>query len=70
MTNFNVGYPSIRQLQTFIKEKQELEIKLTTGDIFTGKIMWQDQNCVCLIDNNNKKILLWYQSIAYFKPKG
>jgi host factor-I protein len=69
MTNFNVGLPSIRQLQTFIKEKQELEIKLTTGDTFNGKILWQDENCICFLSGNNQKILLWYQSIAYFKPK-
>jgi len=69
MTNFNVGYPSIRQLQTFIKEKHELEVKLITGDVFTGKILWQDENCVCFILNDNQKIFLWYQAIAYFKPK-
>jgi host factor-I protein len=69
MTNFNVGLPSIRQLQTFIKEKQELEIKLITGDTFTGKILWQDENCICFMDNHNQKIFLWYQSIVYFKPK-
>ncbi len=70
MTNFNVGLPSIRQIQTFIKEKKELEIKVMTGDIFTGKILWQDENCICLMENNNQKILLWYQAVIYLKPKG
>ncbi len=69
MTNFNVALPSIRQVQTLIKNKTDVELKLMTGDIFTGKILWQDANCLCIADKNNQRNLLWYQALVYIKPK-
>ncbi|MGL5807451.1 MAG: Hfq-related RNA-binding protein [Xenococcaceae cyanobacterium] len=42
MSEFNTGLPSVRQIQTLIKDQQEFELKLITDDIIVGKVIWQD----------------------------
>ena len=69
MSDFNIGLPSIRQLQSFIKEKTQVELKLTTGDKLAGKILWQDENCFCLQDNTNQSLLIWHHAIVYLKSR-
>lgn len=68
ITEFDTSLPSIRQLQNLIKQASHLQIKLLTGDILTGKVIWQDQNCVCLVDENSQQTTVWKQAIAYIKP--
>ncbi len=68
-SEFDTALPSIRQVQTLIKEAITVELKLVTGDLLTGKIGWQDQNCICLLDENDQPITVWRQAIAYLKPK-
>ena len=62
---FDTALPSIRQVQTLIKEATIIELKLVTGDLLTGKIGWQDQNCLCLLDVTNQPTTVWRQEIAY-----
>lgn len=69
MSDFNTGLPSIRQIQSSIKDKREVELKLVTNDLLVGKILWQDSNCICLVDENEQQILIWRRAIAYLKPK-
>jgi host factor-I protein len=69
MSEFDVGLPSVRQVQSFIKDKQEIEIKSIAGDLLAGKILWQDPHCICLLDRNEQQILVWRQALAYIKPK-
>lgn len=70
MTEFNTGFPSIRQIQTFIKNKTPVEISLTnTTQMLKGIIQWQDQNCLCLLNSQQEKILIWFQAIVYLKPQ-
>ncbi len=69
MTEFNTGLPSIRQIQNFIQEKKELELKLITGDTLVGQIMWQDGNCLCLADRYQQPMLIWLQGIVYLKAQ-
>ncbi|AFY76808.1 MAG: RNA-binding protein hfq [Hydrococcus sp. C42_A2020_068] len=69
MSEFNTGLPSIRQIQSSIKDKREVELKLVTNDLLVGKILWQDSNCICLVDENEQQILIWRRAIAYLKPK-
>jgi host factor-I protein len=69
MSEFDPGLPSIRQIQSSIKDKREVELKLVTGDLLMGKILWQDSNCICLVDENEQQILIWRQAIAYLKSK-
>lgn len=69
MSEFDIGLPSIRQVQTYLKDKQPVEIKLVTNDILEGTLFWQDQNCLCLQDQQQQLTLVWRQAIVYLKPK-
>jgi len=68
-SDFDTALPSIRQVQMLIKETTIVELKLMSGDLLTGKIGWQDQNCLCLLDQNDQSTIVWRQAIAYLKPK-
>ena len=69
MTEFDTSLPGIRQLQNYIKDKQEVEIKLITDDLIVGKILWQDVNSLCVVDHYNQQTLIWRQALVYLKPK-
>ncbi len=69
MSEFDTGLPSVRQIQNFIKEKQEVELKLLSNDLLMGKILWQDQSCICLVDQYDQPTLVWRQALVYLKPK-
>ncbi|MBW4519130.1 MAG: RNA chaperone Hfq [Scytolyngbya sp. HA4215-MV1] len=68
-TELETGLPSTRQIQNLIREGTEVELKLVTGDLLAGKVRWQDQNCVCLIDQYDQPTIVWRQAIVYLKPK-
>ena len=70
MSEFDPGLPNIRQVQNYIQEKQEVELKLSTDDLLVGRIMWQDRDCICLVDHYEQPTLIWRQAIVYLKPKG
>lgn len=70
MTNeLETGLPSIRQIQTLIREEREIELKLVTDDLIVGKLRWQDQHCICLMDQYDQPTIVWRQAIVYLKPK-
>ncbi len=69
MTEFDTDLPGIRQIQNYIKEKQEVELKLITDDLIIGKIIWQDVNSLCLVDHYKQETLIWRQALVYLKPK-
>ncbi|MEA5572819.1 Hfq-related RNA-binding protein [Calothrix sp. UHCC 0171] len=69
LTDFDTSLPSIRQVQNLIKDTATVELKLLTGDILTGKILWQDPQCVAIADQNGQKTTVWKQAIAYIKPQ-
>jgi host factor-I protein len=65
MAEFNAGLPSTRQVQNWIKSKNKVEIKLMTNDLLVGTILWQDGDCLCLVPEQGKSVLVWRQAIAY-----
>lgn len=67
--DLDTGLPSTRQIQTLIREEQNIELKLLTGELVTGKVRWQDPNCICLADPQGQPTLIWRQAIAYVKPQ-
>ena len=69
MTEFDTSLPGIRQIQNFIKDKQEVELKLVTDDLIVGKILWQDADSLCLVDHYNQQTLIWRQALVFLKPK-
>lgn len=68
-SQFDTDQPSIRQLIKLIQNKTELEIKLITGDVLVGRILWQDINYICIIpsDDHQKQFIASRGVIAYFK---
>jgi host factor-I protein len=68
MSELDVNLPSTRQTQGLIKDKIEVSIKLLTGDVFVGKILWQDPECLFFADASDKKTLISRHSIAYVQP--
>lgn len=69
MAELETGLPSVRQIQGFIKEGQEVEIKLLTQDVLTGQLRWQDTNCLCLNNSEGLPVIVWRHAIAYIKPQ-
>jgi host factor-I protein len=69
MTEFDTGLPSTRMVQNLIKEEKDVEIKLLSEDLIVGRVLWQDQNCLCLVDHYDQSTLVWRQAVAYLKPK-
>ncbi|MEH2288827.1 Hfq-related RNA-binding protein [Nostoc sp.] len=69
LTEFDTTLPSIKQVQNLIKQTTPVELKLLTGDVLTGKVLWQDPQCICIVDENTQQTIVWKQAIAYIKPK-
>jgi len=66
--DMTTGQPSIRQLQTLIRDEQRVEVKVSTGDVLTGRLRWQDSDCICVIEDNNQAAIVWRNSLVYLKP--
>ncbi|MFB2935140.1 RNA-binding protein hfq [Aerosakkonemataceae cyanobacterium BLCC-F154] len=64
---FDTNLPSVRQVQSVIKAQKRVELKLLTGEVLSGILRWQDQNCIAIADDSNQQTLVWRQSIAYLK---
>lgn len=69
MSEFDTALPGVRQVQNYIKEKQEVELKLVTDDLVVGKIIWQDADSLCIMDHYSQEILVWRQALVYLKSK-
>ncbi|MBF2045899.1 MAG: Hfq-related RNA-binding protein [Leptolyngbya sp. IPPAS B-1204] len=69
MPELETGLPNVRQVQSLIREGVEVELKLVTNDLLTGKIRWQDSDCLCLFDHYDQPTIIWRQAIVYMKPK-
>lgn len=66
-TPFDTELPSIRQVQAIIRDKKNVEIKLTTGDTLAGAVSWQDANAICVKDDSGQNTILMRGAIAYVK---
>ncbi|MBT9311166.1 Hfq-related RNA-binding protein [Leptothoe kymatousa] len=65
-TEFDTGLPSVRQLQGVIREQSTVEVKLLTGDVLNGMIVWQDAHAICL-SVDGATMLMMRAAIAYVK---
>lgn len=68
-TELETELPSVRQVQTLIRDAKEVELKLVTGDLLAGKIRWQDPHCLSLTDQYDQDTIVWRQAIVYLKPR-
>jgi host factor-I protein len=64
---FATGFPSVRQIQILIRDRSRVEIKLLTGDLLTGQVIWQDPDCLCLQADDQTKHQIWKQAIGFLK---
>ncbi|MFN5857521.1 MAG: Hfq-related RNA-binding protein [Pseudanabaenaceae cyanobacterium] len=62
----NVSLPSVRRIHSLIKEKSDVQVKLITGDVLQGRILWVDDNCLGL-ESAEGKVLLWQHAIALIR---
>ncbi|MEM9816118.1 MAG: RNA-binding protein hfq [Cyanobacteria bacterium P01_D01_bin.6] len=60
------GLPSTRLLQTYLRDKRTVEVKLVTGDTITGTLAWQDPNCLC-VDVDGAPTILWRSALVALK---
>jgi len=67
--SFDTELPSIRQVQSIIREKKTVEVKLMTGDILAGAVSWQDANAICVKDGSGQNTILMRGAIAYVKAE-
>lgn len=66
-TALEFGLPSTRHLQHCIRDKTTIEVKVTTGDVITGTLKWQDPDCLS-VEAAGGVVLIWRQAIVYLKP--
>ncbi len=69
MSEFDTALPGVIQIQKYVKDKQEVELKLVTDDLVVGKIIWQDADCLCVVDHYNQQTIIWRQALVFLKPK-
>lgn len=67
--DLNTGLPSFRYIQALIRDQIEVEVLLLNNERLTGKIFWQDTDCVSVKDVNGTQTLIWRQAIAYIKGR-
>ncbi len=65
----DIGLPSTRWLQSPIKDKITVELKLTVGESLTGQVLWQDPDYLCLKETDGTSVLVLRQAVAYIRPK-
>jgi host factor-I protein len=65
---FQQALPSIRQVQNLISDKTRVGLKVTTGDLLTGKLIWQDTNCLSIQEDGAAAILVWKRAIVFIQP--
>ncbi len=64
---FAAGFPSVRQVQNLIRNKTSIEVKLITGDVVSGRVLWQDPQCICVETEDQSKHQIWKQAIGFLK---
>ncbi|WP_448380489.1 Hfq-related RNA-binding protein [Gloeomargarita sp.] len=67
MAELDTGLPSVRQVQFYIQEKKAVEVKLTTGDVLSGQIVWQDPDYFRLVNTQQEQFLLYRPTVVYIK---
>jgi len=66
--HLDTSLPSIRLIQSYIREKKALQFKLTDGSTITGQLIWQDVLFYCVVDNSQKQLLIARSSVAVIAP--
>jgi host factor-I protein len=65
---FQQSLPSIRQVQNLISDKTRIGLKVSTGDFLTGRLVWQDANCLSIQEEGAAPFIVWKQAIVFIQP--
>jgi len=71
-TELNTSTPSIRRVHNMIKDKEEVEVKLVTGDSIKGTVKWIDTDCICVdvaSPGQSHTLVIWQHSIAFIATR-
>ncbi len=71
-TELNTSTPSIRRVHNMIKDKEEVEVKLVTGDSIKGTVKWIDIDCICVdvvSPGQSHTLVIWQHSIAFIATR-
>ena len=68
MTLLDTSLPSVRLLQQYIREQVFLEVKLSNGDQWQGRLLWQDPDCFCLKTSQEETVILWRSALVTLRP--
>lgn len=69
-TTFDITIPSIKRIHNLIKDKQEVEVKLISGDSLKGTVRWIDNQCLSvdgLGEDRGNSMVIWLTAIAFIK---
>ncbi|MBF2096848.1 MAG: RNA-binding protein hfq [Gloeomargaritaceae cyanobacterium C42_A2020_066] len=67
MSELNTDLPSVRFIQSLIRDKTRIEAKLVTGDTLHGRITWQDIHALRLITDVEEVFVIQFHALAYLK---
>ncbi|MFN3361677.1 MAG: Hfq-related RNA-binding protein [Pseudanabaenaceae cyanobacterium] len=67
---FDTTVPSVKRIHNLIKDKQEIEVKLVTGDSYKGTVKWIDPHCLCIDlvgEEKGQSMVIWLTAVAFVK---
>jgi host factor-I protein len=70
MSALNTDLPSVRLIQSLIRDKTRVEAKLTTGDALHGRVTWQDIYALRLVTDSEEVFVIQLHALAYLKVLG
>lgn len=59
--------PSVAELQKLVREKQQIELLLITGDKKSGFLRWFDDSAFCLSQANNETMTLLRSAVVGYQ---
>lgn len=70
MALLDTSLPSVRLLQQYIRQQVVLEVKLSSGDVWQARLLWQDPDCLCIKTSQEQTIVLWRSALVSLRPLG
>jgi host factor-I protein len=64
----DTSFPSIRLVQTYVRDKAQIQLKLNDSTTVSGHLAWQDPLFYCMIDAAGKQILISREAVAVILP--
>lgn len=62
--------PREAEIIKYRDNRTALQVKLITGETLEGAIRWYDDRALRLVQADRTEITVYFQAIAYYKPRG